>query len=50
VIEVLTAFIRDRTPRHARRADRQVWMHPVTGSVPTSPLNQHPMYRQPWSR
>jgi hypothetical protein len=31
VIEVLTEFIRDRAPRRARRSDRQVWMHPVTG-------------------
>jgi hypothetical protein len=38
VIEVLTAFIRDRTPRRARRAGRQAWMHLVTGSVPDLPI------------
>ncbi|SRR6266516_981207 len=38
VIEVLTAFTRDRTSRRAHQADCQVWMHPVTGSVPGSPL------------
>jgi hypothetical protein len=34
VIEVLIEFIRDRAPRRARPPDRQVWMHPVTGSIP----------------
>jgi hypothetical protein len=38
VIEVLTAFIRDRAPRR----DRQVW-HPVTGSVPDPDLPPEPM-------
>jgi hypothetical protein len=38
VIEVLTAFIRDRTPRRGR----QVW-HPVTGSVPDPDLPPEPM-------
>ena len=37
VIEVLTAFIRDRAPRSDRQLGRQVWMHPVTGSVPDLP-------------
>src|SRR5262245_1664439 len=53
VIEVLTAFIRDRTPRRVWQSDRPVWirgripgltwqsdrqwMHPVTGSVPDLP-------------
>jgi hypothetical protein len=36
VIEVLTEFIRDRVPHRARQSDRQVWMHPVTGSIPPS--------------
>src|SRR5262245_10565207 len=42
VIEVLTKFIRDRTPRSARQADHQVWMHPVTGSVPDLPSEPAP--------
>jgi hypothetical protein len=37
VIEVLTEFIRNRAPRRARQSGRQVWMHPVTGSVPDLP-------------
>jgi hypothetical protein len=37
VIEVLTEFIRGRAPRRARQSDHQVWMHPVTGSVPDLP-------------
>jgi pentapeptide repeat protein len=37
VIEVLTEFIRGRTPRRARQSDHQVWMHSVTGSVPDLP-------------
>jgi hypothetical protein len=37
VIEVLTAFIRDRAPRRGR----QVW-HPVTGSVPDPDLPPEP--------
>jgi uncharacterized protein YjbI with pentapeptide repeats len=37
VIEVLTEFIRDRAPRRIRQSDHQVWMHPVTGSVPDLP-------------
>ena len=36
VIEVLTEFIRDRTPCCAQ-PERQVWMHPVAGSVPDLP-------------
>jgi len=47
VIEVLTAFIRDRTRRRARQPDSQVWMHPVTGSVPDLPPYQHSISRQP---
>jgi hypothetical protein len=42
VIEVLTKFIRDRTPRRARQPDCQVWMHPVTGSVPDLPSEPMP--------
>jgi len=42
VIEVLTKFTRDRTPRRARPADRQGWMHPVTGSVPDLPAEPAP--------
>ena len=37
VIEVLIGFIRDRAPRRESQSDRQVWMHPVTGSVPDLP-------------
>jgi uncharacterized protein YjbI with pentapeptide repeats len=42
VIEVLTAFIRDRAPHRGRQLDRQLWMHPVTGSVPDLPLAPTP--------
>ena len=42
VIEVLTEFIRDRVPRRGRQSDRQVWMHPVTGSVPDLPFAPTP--------
>jgi hypothetical protein len=42
VIEVLTEFIRDRAPRRARQSDRQVWMHPVTGSTPDLPSEPTP--------
>ena len=42
VIEVLTEFIRDRTPRRGRQSDRQAWMHPVTGSVPDLPPRPTP--------
>ena len=42
VIEVLTEFIRDRTPRRGGQADRQMWMHPVTGSVPDLPSKPTP--------
>jgi uncharacterized protein YjbI with pentapeptide repeats len=42
VIEVLAKFIRGRAPRRARRPDRQVWMHPVTGSVPDLPSQPAP--------
>jgi hypothetical protein len=41
VIEVLTEFIRDCAPRCANPSDHQVWMHPVTGSVP-DPLPSEP--------
>jgi hypothetical protein len=42
VIEVLTVFIRARAPRRARQSDRQVWMHPVTGSTPDLPSEPTP--------
>jgi hypothetical protein len=42
VIEVLTEFIRDRAPRRGSQADRQMWMHPVTGSVPELPSKPTP--------
>jgi hypothetical protein len=42
VIEVLTEFIRDRAPRRDRQLGRQVWMHPVTGSVPDLPARPAP--------
>jgi uncharacterized protein YjbI with pentapeptide repeats len=45
VIEVLTEFIRRRAPRRGRQADRQVWMHPVTGSVPDLPPEPTPDVR-----
>ena len=42
VIEVLIEFIRGRAPELARQSDRQMWMHPVTGSVPDLPLEPAP--------
>ena len=42
VIEVLTEFINDRAPRRVRQLGRQVWMHPVTGSVPDLPTRPTP--------
>jgi hypothetical protein len=42
VIEVLTQFIRNRAPRRGGQADRQMWMHPVTGSVPDLPSKPTP--------
>ena len=42
VIEVLTEFIRDRAPRSDHQLGRQVWMHPVTGSVPDLPTRPAP--------
>jgi hypothetical protein len=42
VIEVLTEFIHDRAPRRAYQSGRQVWMHPVTGSVPDLPSEPTP--------
>jgi uncharacterized protein YjbI with pentapeptide repeats len=38
VMQVLSAFIRDRVPRLADQSSSQAWMHPVTGSdLPTEP-------------
>jgi hypothetical protein len=42
VIEVLTEFIRKGAPRRSRQSGRQVWMHPVTGSVPDLPYRPAP--------
>jgi len=57
VIEVLTQFIRGRAPHladpvlpaAADQSDREVWMHPVTGTVPAPHSTCHPCQR-PTSR
>ncbi len=42
VIEVLTNFIRRRTPHRASKSGHHAWMSPVTGSVPDLPPEPAP--------